>query len=105
MNIYVPERTDFKELEEIYKAKETITSYKRDKLAYVLHLFYEIPMYNKRFHDEDGFIPISSAILEDRLGAHYKLYLDFLIKAGVIEKRQEFIIGKRSNTFRLATEY
>lgn len=102
--VYVPEGVDVEELEVRLGFREKIKYYKRDKLAYILSLPNHIATYDKRRLLADGFVPISSDILQDLTGNNYREYIDLLLKAKVFETKDSFVIGGRCKQFRLATE-
>lgn len=105
MNIYIPQGIDFEEIETKWSLKRKIEGYKRDKLAYILHLFTELPIYNRRLFFKNGYIPLNSSILQDRLGAKYTQYLNFLLEAAILYSNGSYVVSAHSRLYKLNPIY
>src|ERR1700752_4683297 len=105
MKIYIPENLDLELLEEKYQAKETIKHYKRDKLAYILHQLGYISLYDSRYQKEGILIPLSSKIIQQRLGNYYNQYLEFLLQTGIIDTDNRYIKKEKAIGYRIGYPY
>lgn len=101
----MPEGVGVEELEVRLGFREKIKYYKRDKLAYILSLPNHIAAYDKRRLFNDGFVPISSEILQDLIGNGYKKYIELLLEAKVFETKNSFVIGRSCKQFRLCSDF
>ncbi len=101
--MFIPANIDINELSEI--GRKCITSFKRDKLVYVLNLLTEIPSNNKDLMLTGGYVPVSSAILKNIIGSSYSDYIQLLLDEGVIESDNQYIVGEKSKGYRFTNKY
>lgn len=81
MTLILPEGLDLKAIEQQYPPQ--FNAYKTDKLAYILHTLATIPVYNKNTELFEGYVPLSSKILEYWVD-NYKQHIDYAIERGII---------------------
>ena len=82
-----------------------IENFKRERLAYILHLITSIPATNKDLPLIDGFVPIYSKILQNKV-RNYREYLDYLLyDAKVLVTNNNYVVGGHSKGYKFAPEY
>lgn len=81
MTLILPKGLDLKAIEQQYPPQ--FKAYKTDKLAYILHTLATIPVYNKNTELFEGYVPLSSKILEYWVD-NYKQHIDYAIERGII---------------------
>jgi len=82
----------------------TISNFKRDFLIHILHLIVSIPAKNKGLQIQNGFVPISSTILQRKV-RNYRQYLDYLLKNHVIQTDNHYRKGKKSIGYRFFPQF
>ena len=105
MKLFIPENLELLAFEKKYQPELYIQYYKTDKLAYILHQLNHIPLYDRRYQKEGQFIPLSSKILQDRIGNFYSQYLAFLLHTGIIDTDSQYIVKEKSIGYRIAYPY
>ncbi|MDB9781522.1 hypothetical protein OAB88_00250 [Winogradskyella sp.] len=104
MRLYIPENLDIDQL--MYDNPPKFKKYrcKRDKLLYIIHLINALPLYKKDLLF-DGFIPLNSMLLQDKI-SNYKEYIDYLLyDLKIIETDGQYITGLKSKGYRLVDKY
>jgi hypothetical protein len=81
-----------------------IENFSKDKLIHILDLIYRIPASNKDLEIPDGYVPINSKILQRRIH-NYSDYIDYLIRAKVIETDNRYIPEWKSKGYRFNKMY
>lgn len=76
----------------------------RDQLVYILGLINSIPATNKDIRLRNGFVPISSAILQ-RIIPSYKKYLDYLIEHGILLTDNWYLKRDKSKGYKFTRKY
>jgi hypothetical protein len=105
MKICIPEKLDLDWLEEEARPEEHIKHYKRDKLAYILHLINYVRTNDKRLRYANQFVPLSTKLLQKQGIHNYKDYITLLEQAGVIEIYRSYVVGGKSMEYRLKDCY
>ncbi|MGV3529141.1 MAG: hypothetical protein ACO1OO_09615 [Flavisolibacter sp.] len=103
MKQFIPITLDIDHLVGEYPPYE-IARFSKDKLIHIVHLLHTIPANNKDLEIFDGYIPIYSKIVKKRI-VNYRHYLDYLLRVGVLETDNRYIIGEKSKGCRFASQY
>jgi len=74
--------------------------FEKEKLLYIIHCIINIPNYNKNITIVDGFVPLSSAALQDIIPA-YKQYLDYGIKTGLLASDDLYLAGLKCKGYKI----
>ena len=99
---YIPENINLDEM--VYKNRPKFKPFKRDKLAYIVSLLHEIPLYKEEYR-ETGYIPLNSTVLKRKI-TNYKDYLKYLeFDLEIIESDRHYIVGEKSIGYRLKNEF
>lgn len=101
---FIPENIDIDKILRLNPIGQ-VAGFHKDNLYYILHLLSDIPSRNKDLTNEEGYVPINAEILKEWIGKGYRQYLNYLEDAGVIEVDYQFIVGKKSNGYRLCEKY
>jgi len=104
MNFYITEKLDLEQFEQISKINTKVKYYKREKLAYLLHLLIDLPTHKEDLHYTNGYISLSTIILQKCI-RNYKDYFDLLIAFKVIESDNHYIIGEKNKWYRYTEHY
>lgn len=75
-----------------------------DKIVYILGLLSSIPARNKDLIREDGFVPINTTMLNQKV-TDYKFYLRYLLDTGVIECDPYYQPKVHSRGYKWAEKY
>ncbi|GAB6121070.1 hypothetical protein [Dysgonomonas termitidis] len=75
-----------------------------DKIIYILGLLGSIPARNKDLIREDGFVPINTIMLNQKV-TDYRFYLDYLELTGVIECDPHYLPKVHSRGYKWAERY
>ncbi|HWY11691.1 MAG TPA: hypothetical protein VN026_10220 [Bacteroidia bacterium] len=78
--------------------------YHIDHFVYLCSLLYELPAKKKGMLLKNGFVPLHAHLLK-KVNNNYKRYFNYLIKYGVIECDNHYIVGKKSRCYRFAPKY
>lgn len=97
---YIPENLDVEEL--IRTFPHSIPHFHKDYLIYMVHLIIDIPNRNK--DKEMDYVPINSKLVQ-RTVRHYRVYLDYLINAGIIIEDRQYIKGLKSRGFKFTASF
>lgn len=81
-----------------------IKGFLKDKLIHILHLLHSIPANNKDLEIIDGYIPIYSKIVK-RAIPNYREYLDYLLRIGILETDNWYIVGGKSKGYRFTQAF
>jgi hypothetical protein len=81
-----------------------IKSFKKEHLLYIIHLINWIPATNKGLEIRNGYVPISSSLLQRKI-RNYRSYFDYLLTNKIIESDNQYIKGKKSKGYRLVLKY
>lgn len=76
----------------------------QDKALFFLGLLSSIPARNGDLIDADGFVPIHMATVRGGI-KDIKLYVDYLIKTGILVCRKGYIPGEKSRGYKWAARY
>ena len=76
----------------------------QDKALFFLGLLSSIPARNGDLIDADGFVPIHMATVRGGI-KDIKLYVDYLIKTGILVCRKSYIPGEKSRGYKWAARY
>ncbi len=97
----------FRVEEIVNKHPPSIPHFLMGKLAYILHLMFHINS-NKKLRKHPGVllrpVPINAEILKGII-YDYKLYIDYLIDARVIEKYRPYEVGNTSTQYKFCFKY
>ncbi len=102
--VYIPKNLD---IDRFLSENPPSFKFDKDKLVYIISLMYSIPARLKDFDFDknNGFVPISSTILQRRIH-DYKKYITYLIQYGVFETDDKYSnYGGKSYWFKLAEKY
>jgi hypothetical protein len=75
-----------------------------DKIVYILGLLSSIPARNKDLIREDGFVPINTTMLNQKV-TDYRFYLDYLELTGVIECDPHYLPKVHSRGYKWTERY
>jgi hypothetical protein len=90
MNLFIPENLD---IDAIIKAHPPqIKHFKKEKLAYLLHLINYVPASSDKV-GPNLYTPLCSELLQDKMGNYYQYYLDYLYNLGIIERDEKYWTG------------
>jgi hypothetical protein len=78
--------------------------YHIDHFVHLCSLLYELPAKKKDMLRKGGFVPLHAHLLK-KVNNKYKRYFDYLIKHGVIECDNQYIVGEKSKCYRFAPKY
>lgn len=87
-------------IEEIIEKYPPTFKYKIDEFNYII----EVITHSMDIRKEDGFIPVSSVILQKKIH-NYKAYLTYLQEQNIIECDDTFIPGSKSKGYKLTKKY
>lgn len=73
---------------------------KKDGLLYLIHLVYYMIVLNPD-NVINGWTNLNSQLIKGVIGNNYKVYIDFLIKIGII-KRSYYVVGVKSYGYKIA---
>lgn len=106
MKLWLPENLDMKEVIRLNKSKNLGTNLNENKLLLICHFLVTARAKQRKKMIEKGisYAELSSSFL-DVVIHDYKIYLQFLIAAGVIETDRQFIIGKKCFGFKFSEQY
>jgi len=84
-----------------------IALFKPEKVLYILDVLAQVPARNHDAGDDkDGYVPLNASVLRDNIGNKYHLYLDWLVKSGVLECNGYFSVDKQqSRKYKLTPLY
>ena len=86
MIFLLPERLDLDKLfiEHPPSTRKGGRKFKKDELLFIIYLLCYLPIQNPSLLTEDGYITLSSTLL-NRWITNYKDYINYLIEAGIVE--------------------
>ena len=87
-SFFVPKGVDLAKL--IAATPPSIPKFRLEKVLYILDVMTQIPARNHDVGDDNGYVPLNASILRDNIGKRYYLYLDWLVKCGVLECNNHF---------------
>ena len=102
-NVFIPSNLDI-ELHISNFPPTEIPSFCPDKLIYIVSLINSIPSNNKSLYAPDAFIHLYSAKLKCHVW-DYRLYLDYLLRTGILESDHFYIPGEKSYGYRYTSTY
>lgn len=106
MKIHLPETFNIEEFETQTKAVEIIKHYKRDKLAYLMHLINYIRSNDKRMQYRYTWVNLNSTILQQQGIANYNEYLKLLTDYGVVLCDNYYLAGGgKSKGYKFTSAY
>lgn len=105
MRFSVPKNIDFEQMEEQFQLRKEIKHYKRDKLAYIMHLLNYYQLTYSKYQSNGVFIPLNAKILQKQLGNYYTQYFKMLFHMGILECNHEYNPGFSSYKYRLSQPY
>ncbi len=82
----------------------TFSGFEKEKLLYIIHCIINIPNYNKSITIVDGFVPLSSAALQDIIPS-YKKYLDYGITSGLLATDDLYLAGLKCKGYKIILPY
>lgn len=101
---YVPENLDIDAiLEEVDFMN--IPAFSKDSLCFILN---SVAIISSRYKDaisENEYAPVNAKILQHWVGRNYKMYIDLLIAAKVIERDGRYVSGEKSIGYRYCNQY
>jgi hypothetical protein len=103
MQYYIPSSLDIDLLLNQYPP-DSINSFKKAKLLYILDLVTTIPANNKGLQLSNGFVPINAQLLQKKV-RNYKQYLDYLVASNVFEVSKQYIPGEKSRGYKFCIQY
>jgi hypothetical protein len=104
MKVFVPENLEVDKLLKRYPPKN-IANFKKEHLLYIIHLITAIPATNKDLEIYEGFIPIYSKVLQNKV-RNYRQYLDYLIdEAKVLVSNNQYKVGAHSKGYKFTATY
>lgn len=103
MKQFIPANLDVDSLVREHPPYE-IKGFLKDKLIHILYLLHSIPANNKDLEIIDGFIPIYSKIVKRRI-PNYRQYLDYLLRVGILETDNWYIVGGKSKGYRFTPDF
>ena len=92
------------QLEETIKANPPDFVYSFDFFVHLLHKTIEIPVKNDKLRRADGYVPLSSRILQPK-NRDYNLHLAYLVENKILEVRPYFTPGQKSRQYRIAENH
>lgn len=106
LTVLLPECLD---LEKIVRENppNNMSAFHIDNLKYILHLIGYIPSKKKDYDYglNNGYVPINKQKLQKSGIRHYKEYLDYLVRCGVIYEDGQYIVGAKSKGICFPLEY
>jgi len=106
LTVFLPENLD---LEELIKENPPvdIPAFHIDNIKYILHLINYLPAVKK---DNDssvysGYVPLNKQKLQSSGIYHYRKYLNYLLRLGIIWEDEYYINGEKSKGIRFPDEY
>jgi hypothetical protein len=78
--------------------------YHIDHFIHLCSLLYELPAKKKDIIRKGGYVPLNAHLLK-KVNNKYKLYFNYLIKHGVIECDNSYIVGEKSKCYRYTPKY
>ena len=78
--------------------------YHIDHFVHLCSLLYELPARKKDSLNEGGYVSLNSYMLK-KVNNNYKKYFNYLIKYGVVECDNSYIVGEKSKSYRYAAKY
>lgn len=103
MIAFIPENLDLQKVLSLFPPDE-IKKFKIENLLYIISLVTGLPASYEHYDDPTGYVCLSSVILQGNIH-NYKSYLIYLIKAGIIETDNQYIVGEKSKGYRFTVKY
>lgn len=101
MKLYLPKGLD---VDLHLKNNVPFKGFKKDKLLYILHCIVTIPNLNKSIFIRDGFVPLSSKVLQDVMN-DYKHYIDYGVQTGLLACDNSYVEGFKCKGYKIALPY
>src|ERR1035437_16463 len=98
---FLPKNLDLKEL---LTNNPPDFKYHIDHFVHLCSLLYELPAKKKDSLRKGGFVPLHAHLLK-KVNNNYKKYFNYLIKHGVVECDNSYIVGEKSKGYRYAPKY
>ena len=102
-NVVIPKELSIEQL-----IKESppvgIKNFSAEKLKYLVSTILQIPSRNPKLKIKDGFTPVNAKLLRKHV-KDYNAYLSYLVKTGVLETDNCFIVGEKSRYYRFTEKY
>jgi hypothetical protein len=104
MQFFIPASLDVDALLNEYPPSE-IENFKLANLLYILHLITSIPATNKDLELINGYVPIYSKILKNKV-RNYRQYLNYLVYTSkVLVANNGYVVGSHSKSYKFAFPY
>ena len=103
MKQFIPKNLNLDEHLENHPPKE-IKSFQKDNLIYIISLISEIPANMERFDSYNGYVPINARTLKKKVN-NYRQYLKYLLRTGILETDNHYIVGQKSKGYRFNEKY
>lgn len=109
MRFRVPANLKLQKLIDRYPPKE-ISAFHQDKVYFICH---SIIQQMSKLDDNckypgvrlPYFVPLSASILKGIIGNSYKEVISWMLKVGIIEIDENYIVGERAMLYKLSTQY
>lgn len=98
MKLYLPKGLD---IDLHLKNNVPFKGFKKDKLLYILHCIVTIPNLNKGIIIRDGFVPLSSKVLQDVMN-DYKNYIEYGVQTGLLSCDNSYVEGFKCKGYKIA---
>jgi hypothetical protein len=98
---FLPKNLDLKQLLAEHPPE---FNYHIDHFVHLCSLLYELPAKKKDIIRKGGYVPLNAHLLK-KVNNKYKLYFNYLIKHGVIECDNSYIVGEKSKCYRYTQKY
>lgn len=95
--VFIPKSFDIEN--HLSQHPQQIESFQKDRLLKILGLIAELPLQIKDLYQPNGFILISSKLLQ-AIAHNYVEYIDYLVETKVIEVDRHYIVGKRPRGYK-----
>lgn len=103
MKIFLPGTLNLEEVVKRHPPAE-VPKFNLDDFALILSQIINVKVLYPRLLDVEGFVPLHSGTLQG-LNRQYRDYLDYAVKAGIIEENRYYVVDKRCRHFRFFPEH
>ena len=101
LTLYIPSNFD---IDKLVKDNPPTFKYHRDKFIYLAQLINDLPSRKKTDKVLVDYVPFYSKLIQRRV-RDYRKHLDYLVEQGVFEENKQYIVGKKSRSFRFSESF
>ena len=101
LTLYIPSNFD---IDKLVKDNPPTFKYHRDNFIYLAHLINDLPSRKKTDKVLVDYVPFYSKLIQRRV-RDYRKHLDYLVEQGVFEENKQYIVGKKSRSFRFSESF